>query len=45
MEYKAPELTALAPAITAIQHAKITAGRDLPNLKEPPVAAYEDWED
>jgi hypothetical protein len=46
MKYETPELTALTPAINAIQGSKGSSGGDAP----PPngrdsTAAYEDWED
>ena len=45
MKYETPELTALAPAIDAIQkgsklHARY---RDVPGLNEP-ISGYADWE-
>jgi hypothetical protein len=47
MKYEAPELTALTPAINAIQAAKQTntpsdGGGTPPN---EPMGAYADWED
>jgi hypothetical protein len=45
MKYETPELTTLTPAINAIQTNKRTSGSDGPTpKKEPPAAAYEDWE-
>ena len=44
MKYETPELTALTPAIDAIQVAKLGTGID-GSSKEPPTSAYEDWED
>ena len=45
MTYKTPELTALTPAINAIQSEKspIPDG-DSKGLTEVPVGAYQDWE-
>jgi hypothetical protein len=45
MKYETPELTALTPAINAIQVSKVGAGIDTPNANEPPTSAYEDWEE
>ena len=45
MKYDTPELAALTPAINAIQTSKVTIGVDRPNDKEPPTAAYQDWEE
>ena len=43
MEYEAPEVTVLTPAINAIQGAKGSIDGDSQALDT--VAAYEDWED
>jgi hypothetical protein len=44
MNYESPEVTALTPAIDAIQGTKDNNVRDsIPGLKDP-AAAYEDWE-
>lgn len=44
MKYETPEVTALTPAINAIQTLKQTGGSDTSDF-EPPAAAYEDWEE
>jgi hypothetical protein len=44
MKYETPKLTALTPAINAIQNKKNSTGSDTDG-KEPPPAAYEDWEE
>lgn len=47
MKYETPELTALTPAINAIQRVKGEPFNILdlgPFLTEYPSAAYEDWE-
>jgi len=43
MEYETPELTALPPAIGAIQAPKSIEGGDSPFANDA-VSAYEDWE-
>lgn len=43
MRYEAPELTALTPAINAIQANKDGGPIDAPDLDV--VSAYEDWEE
>jgi len=44
MKYEAPELTALTPAIDAIQGpSKSNSGNDGPQSKDS-TSAYEDWE-
>jgi hypothetical protein len=46
MKYKTPELTALTPAINAIQADKIVpASPDSPTKHESGVGAYQDWEE
>lgn len=42
MKYEAPELTALTPAISAIQSLKAQSGPDA--RSNDTTAAYEDWE-
>jgi hypothetical protein len=46
MKYESPRIITLAPAIDVIQTLKVTHGADsdIPP-KEPPPAAYEDYED
>jgi len=45
MRYEVPELTALTPAINAIQTAKNKGPIDVPPTEDSAVvAAYEDWE-
>ncbi len=45
MKYETPELTALTPAINAIQATKIPHKTvDAPNFEETALSAYADWE-
>jgi len=45
MKYETPELTALTPAINAIQAAKNPEpDGDGQSLTEVPIGAYQDWE-
>ncbi len=46
MKYETPELTALSPAINAIQFPKALPVNELdsPTLTEYGVGAYQDWE-
>jgi len=44
MKYEAPEVTALTPAINAIQWGKIGNPPDSTLDAHDAVAAYEDWE-
>ncbi len=46
MKYETPELTALSPAINAIQYPKgtMTNDHDTPAYVEIGVGAYQDWE-
>ncbi len=46
MKYETPELTALTPAINAIQGGKtdITSPRDSSSAPNDVLGAYEDWE-
>jgi hypothetical protein len=45
MKYETPELTALTPAIDAIQAQKFEPPTiDQPKVHETAVSAYEDWE-
>jgi hypothetical protein len=44
MKYETPEVVAWTSALTAIQSKKEGSGHDT-DSKEPPPAAYEDWED
>ncbi len=47
MKYEAPELTALAPAISAIQNANISKtgnSREESDLIHDLVPSYDDWE-
>ena len=44
MKYEAPELTALTPAIDAIQVSKPNHGNSDSNFPEIATSAYEDWE-
>ena len=45
MKYETPELTALTPAINAIQGIKSSNPPDGPPVNKDSTAAYEDWED
>jgi hypothetical protein len=45
MKYETPELTALTPAIDAIQVLKHNGTGDGSPSREPAISAYEDWED
>jgi len=50
MKYETPELTALTPAVSAIQGVfthkgkKTTTDSQIPSLVNEGLAAYEDWE-
>lgn len=44
MKYEAPELTAMTPAIIAIQGGK-PGNQNVDSPDKDPIAAYEDWED
>ena len=44
MKYETPELTAVTPAINAVQAAKVTPNPIDGFLPEQGVASYEDWE-
>jgi hypothetical protein len=43
MKYETPELTALTPAINAIQGGK-PGNQDVDSFDHDPIGAYEDWE-